>query len=129
MRVFGMISGMPNPFDPEKSERYFIDLKDAIGRRSSQLDDLTYHTNTALYCADRLASLPRDFWDYTGGKPSGFPAEIIGHAQQGQLIKYTASTVFLLRKFFEEQMSQNPSKHILENRADDAEQLERILRT
>src|SRR3989344_2885203 len=75
-----------NPYDPERSHKFFYELEDAFHtasfRRSGinyrsfpgrdykgfpPLDDFAVHCITAKYCAAKLHRLPTEFWDSEEG--------------------------------------------------------------
>jgi len=124
----------------EKAEQYFSDLKDALEyhRDLPSLDDFQYYCQLSIACAERLDSLPRNFWDkgrYGLGSIDTEQGkiyvcdEVINYGQQGNILRNSVSTVNALRLFFEGLVEGRYSRNQFETLSDFSEELRRYIAT
>jgi hypothetical protein len=137
--VLGMILTPVSQPDIEKAERYFHDLKNALEnpRGLPSLDDFQHHCQTAIYCAERLASLPRYFWDSmkvdgliaTEGGKLPVSGEVRDYGRMGNILRAAVSSVNTLRAYFEGIIEGRHSGSQFVFAYDFAEELRRYIKT
>jgi len=112
----------------EKAEDYFADVTGVFDMKSGSvpLDDFQYHSQTALSCAVKLHTLPRDFWHSEEGSLSNVLFQPSQYGKDGAIRRVTFRSIFFLQGYFEGIL---PEGDYSNSCRDSSEQIFRILNT